>query len=187
MTKLLKSIYTLVLIITVGVLIFFGAQSILKVLYPLDYSEFVETYSHQNNLSPYFVFAVIECESGFDEKAESYVGARGLMQIMPETFMWLTSKTGEDLSVDDLYNPETSIKYGCYYYNMLIDEFTHEETAVAAYHAGMGNVRKWLSDERYSLDGETLYDIPFPTTKAYVDKVMKTKNIYEKLYDGKDN
>lgn len=182
MNKLIKILSAFIMLISAALLIFFGTRSILKVLYPMEYTEFVETYCRENNLSPYFVLAVIECESGFDEKAESYVGARGLMQIMPETFMWLTTKTGESLSEDDLYRPEISIKYGCYYYRMLLDEFTNEEAAVAAYHAGTGNVREWLKDERYSLDGETLYNIPFPSTKAYVDKVMKTKNIYQKLY-----
>ena len=66
---------------------------------------------------------------------------------------------------------------------MMLREFPEIETAVAAYHAGTTNVKKWLSDKRYSLDGKTLYDMPFPQTKAYVERVMKTKNIYEKIYD----
>lgn len=182
MTKAKKFLrFLLISVLTLSV-IFLGTVSILKVLYPTDYTKFVEIYSKENNLSVSFVFAVIECESGFDKNAVSSVGARGLMQIMPETFFWLQSKTGENLSDDDLYDPETSIKYGCYFYSILMNEFENEETAVAAYHAGMGNVRKWLQDERYSLDGKTLYDIPFPSTKSYVHKVMKTKNIYEKLY-----
>ncbi|MBQ8503101.1 MAG: lytic transglycosylase domain-containing protein [Clostridia bacterium] len=186
MTEKKKILHSLLIFILTLSVIFFGTVSILKVLYPIDYNKFVEIYSKENNLSPSFVFAVIECESGFDKNAESSVGARGLMQIMPETFFWLQTKTGEKLSDDALYDPETSIKYGCYFYGMLMQEFKNEEAALAAYHAGMGNVRKWLQDERYSLDGETLYDIPFPSTKNYVHKVMKTKNIYDLLYYRKD-
>lgn len=186
MTKLKKTALVLFTLIVTVCVIYFGTVSILKILYPVDYAEFVEVYSKENMLSDSFVFAVIECESGFDKNAVSSVGAKGLMQIMPETFFWLQSKTGESLSEEELFDPETSIKYGTYLYSILLKEFKNEETAVAAYHAGMGNVRKWLKDEKYSLDGETLTDIPFPSTKSYVHKVMKTKNIYEKLYYRKD-
>ena len=92
------------------------------------------------------------------------------------------TKTGEELSEDMLFDPETSIKYGCLLYGMFIEEFGSEPETVAAYHAGPGNVRKWLKDERYSHDGKTLYEIPFSKTNAYVERVMKTKAIYEKLY-----
>ncbi len=157
--------------------------SILKVLYPTRYAEIVETTADEYGISPSFVYAVIECESGFDKNAVSSVGARGLMQIMPETFLWLQTKTKEELHEDSLFDPETNIKYGCYLYSILFNEFYSEETVVAAYHAGTGNVRKWLKDERYSPDGKTLTDIPFPSTKHYVNKVIKTRNIYEKLYN----
>ena len=74
-----------------------------------------------------------------------------------------------------------NIKYGTMYYGMMLSRFENLETAVAAYHAGTTNVRRWLSDKRYSLDGKTLYDMPFPQTKAYVERVLKTKSIYEKI------
>ncbi len=163
--------------------IFLGTVSTLKVLYPTSYGDFVEFYAKENNLSPSFVFAVIECESGFDKNAVSSVGAKGLMQIMPETFEWLQTKTGEALPEEKLFDAETSVKYGCLFYGILMKEFGNEATAIAAYHAGMTNVKKWLKDERYSPDGSTLSDIPFPSTKSYVNKVMKTKNIYQKLYN----
>lgn len=162
--------------------IIFGSLSILKTLYPRDYGDFVEKYAKENNLQTAFVYAVIECESGFDKDAVSYARAKGLMQLTSDTFDWLQSKTGEKLSQEMLFDPETNIKYGCYFYGILLEEYENEATAVAAYHAGMGNVSKWLRDEKYSLDGKTLYDIPFENTKKYVEKVTKTKNIYSKLY-----
>ncbi len=186
MTKLKKIICILLaLILSISVLSL-AAVSILKVLYPRGYAEIVETTAREHGISPSFVYAVIECESGFDKKAVSSVGARGLMQIMPETFLWLQTKTGEELSEDSLFEPETNIEYGCYLYSILFKEFGNEKAVVAAYHAGFGNVRKWLKDERYSSDGKTLSDIPFPSTKHYVNKVIKTRNIYEKLYFRKD-
>ncbi len=167
--------------------IFFVFMSILKTLYPMDYVNFVENYAKENNLSANFVYAVIECESGYDEKAVSYADARGLMQLTPDTFKWLQSKKGENLSEEMLFDAETNIRYGCYFYGILFGKYGDESTALAAYHAGMGNVSKWLKDERYSHDGKTLYDMPFNNTKKYVNKVIKTKNIYSKIYNGKED
>lgn len=159
-----------------------GSSSFQKSLYPLKYEKTVKTYCRMNNLEEPFVFAVIKCESDFEPEAVSSAGAKGLMQLMPDTFTWLKTKTGEELPQEKLFEPEVSIKYGCLLYSMFIEQFGSEREAVAAYHAGPNNVKKWLKDERYSSDGKTLSDIPFSSTKYYVDRVMKTKEIYQKLY-----
>ena len=181
--KTLLAVSVSFLVITV---IFIGTLSILKILYPIKYGNFVEFYASENNLSESFVYAVIECESGYDEKAVSYADARGLMQLTPDTFKWLQRKRGEKLGEEMLFDAQTNIKYGCYFYGILFEIYGNERTALAAYHAGMGNVKKWLKDERYSRDGKNLYDIPFEKTKKYVNKVIKTRNIYSKLYNGKE-
>lgn len=181
--KTLLAVSVSFLVLTV---IFIGTLSILKILYPIKYGNFVEFYASENNLSESFVYAVIECESGYDEKAVSYADARGLMQLTPDTFKWLQRKRGEKLGEEMLFDAQTNIKYGCYFYGILFEIYGNERTALAAYHAGMGNVKKWLKDERYSRDGKTLYDIPFENTKKYVNKVIKTRNIYSKLYNGKE-
>lgn len=180
--KLTDFLMLLLLVFTLLTVIYFGSVSILKTLYPRHYIEFVEKYSQSNNLSEEFVFAVIECESGFDKNAVSYLDAKGLMQIMPETFHWLQEKRGEKLAEESLFNPETAIDYGCYFYGILLEQFDDEATAVAAYHAGASSVESWLASTDYSDDGKTLKDIPYPSTKKYVEKVMKVKNIYQKLY-----
>ncbi len=184
--KLKKFIALALAVITLIGVFYFGSISVLKTLYPLKYADSVERQAEENNLSPYFVYAVIECESGFDPEAVSHVGATGLMQIMPDTFEWISSKLGEAKDYSLATKPEVSIKYGCYLYGYLMKKYKSEETALAAYHAGMGNADKWLRDERYSADGKTLHTIPFPSTADYVKKVIRTKNIYEKLYDRKD-
>ncbi len=173
-----------VLLVAAAVFMLFkgGSSSLQKSLYPLKYAKTVTTCCRTNNLEEPFIFAVIKCESNFDPNAVSSAGAKGLMQIMPDTFAWLKTKTGEELSEDKLFEPEVSIKYGCLLYSMFIEQFGTEREAVAAYHAGPNNVKKWLKDKRYSSDGKTLSDIPFSSTKFYVDKVMETKEIYQKLY-----
>ena len=109
----------------------------------------------------------------------------GLTQIMPETFSWLLTKTGESYETDALYNPEISVYYGAWLFNYLLDEFGDEKTALAAYHAGRGIVNKWLSDSELSKDGKTLFEIPYGDTKSYTERVLKIKNIYINLYERK--
>lgn len=177
-------ILALIVIISVGCCVtFFGNKSTLKTLYPQHYSYFVEKYAKSNNLSEEFVYAVILCESSFDKNAVSNVGAKGLMQIMPDTFDWIQWRLDEDFSEEYLFDPKTAIRYGCYFYGYLMEKFGNEPTAVAAYHAGAARVTEWLADERYSDDGVTLKDIPYPSTKQYVERVMNAKAMYEKIYE----
>lgn len=182
MRKPLKLFLALFLSISLLLCGYLGIMKVAKTLYPMKYSALVEKYAKENSLEESFVYAVIKCESGFDEKAVSHLGAKGLMQIMPETFSWLQTKTKEKLDEEALYNAETSIKYGCFLYGMLISQYKSKSTAVAAYHAGSGNVSSWLKNSEYSKDGKELDEIPFDTTKDYVLKVIKTQEIYQKLY-----
>lgn len=152
-----------------------------RVLHPTDYDEYVYEYSETYNVDPNLVFAVIKTESNFDPNAESHAGALGLMQIMPETFEWLqTYKNGEaSMGSEYLYEPQVNIEYGCIFLEFLLDKYSDEESAVAAYNAGFGTVDNWLADESYSTDGKTLSNIPYPETKSYVKKVMLAKYYYE--------
>ncbi len=171
-----------ILITTIVIIIYVNSTKNLgKALHPTEYDEYVYKYSEEYELDPNLVFAVIKAESNFDPNAESNVGALGLMQIMPETFEWLqTYKNGEaNMDYTYLYEPEVNIEYGCIFLQFLLDRYTSEETAVAAYNAGFGAVDNWLIDENYSTDGETLYDIPYPETNSYVKKVMLAKYYYD--------
>ena len=157
------------------------------VFYSQKYGEYVEKYAEEYSVEVPLVFAVIRTESGFHEDAESSVGARGLMQLMPETFSWLQEKTDDEpMSDDALFDPEINIKYGTFCLSLLLSDYDNvTETAVAAYNAGTTNVDNWLSDSRYSDDGITLKDIPYDETKRYVERILRSKSVYEKLYEGK--
>ncbi len=180
--KTAKSFLALFLAAAVVFVSYYGFLSLSKTLYPLRYEKFVKFYTEKYNLEKSFVYAVIKNESNFDPNAVSSADAKGLMQILPETFRWLQSKTKEVLDEDKLFDPETSIKYGCMLYNILFKMFGDKETVVAAYHAGLGNVSKWLKNKEYSSDGIHLEKIPFASTDSYVKKVVKTENIYNRLY-----
>ena len=162
---------------------FFGYRVFRRETHPIKYSEYVEHYSREYGIDKYFAYAVIKTESGFRPEARSDVGARGLMQIMEQTFDWLKFRQGdENTSYSDMYDPETNIRYGCYLLGFLMDEFGCEETAAAAYHAGRGQVNEWLSDEAISADGVHLDTIPIRDTAHYVHKVTKAKAVYVSLY-----
>ena len=156
-----------------------------KKTHPTDFASYVKTYSSEYNIPEYIIFAVIETESGFDKNAESNAGARGLMQMTPSTFKWLTGPEhlGEKLDVDKLYEPEVAIKYGTYYLNYLYKKFDYNwDNTFAAYNAGEGNVAKWLKDEQYSDENGNLINIPFGETDRYVKKVNDNIKTYKKLY-----
>ena len=154
-----------------------------EVNYPREYSEFVEKASKKYDLEPALIYALIRTESSFNPDAESEVGACGLMQIMPSSFEWLQDKRDESgkYTTQDLFNPEICIDYGCYLLRYFYDLYGTEQCAVAAYNAGFV-VGEWLSDSKYSADGKTLSNIPYPETSNYVEKVKTAKEMYIKLY-----
>ena len=164
-------------------------SAIEKASHPYKYYDLISEYASEYNVPESVLYAVIKVESNFDNRAESSVGARGLMQMMPKTFEWLTGSEhlDENLSFNDIYDPEVSIRYGAYYLNYLHKKFNRNwDTALAAYNGGEGNVAKWLKDENYSDDGESLKDIPFAETKNYVKKVNDAIDTYKKLYYNQD-
>lgn len=184
---IIKSKIKTILIIIVSAAVLFTAfsvtgKTVMKTLYPMKYTEYVEKYSAEYGVDSKLVYAVIKTESSFNPNAVSYADAVGLTQITPETFEWLRQKLGEENENLSLYDPETSIKYGAFFLSYLIDEFENTDTAIAAYHAGRGRVAGWLKDKEISRDGKTLGEIPIPETAHYVKKVNKAFNIYNNLY-----
>ena len=157
--------------------------SVMRALYPIKYPEIVAVYSERYSVDKELIYAVIKSESSFVPDAVSEAGALGLMQIMPDTLDWLCGKTGENLSFENLKEPDVSVRCGTFMLRLLLDEFGSEDTALAAYHAGRGRVNEWLADDSVSPDGKTLDNIPFRDTAHYVSKVTRAKNIYRNLYD----
>lgn len=164
--------------------VFFLGRGVLHALYPMEYTETVNKYADEYNVPRVLLFAVIHTESGFRPEAVSSAGAMGLTQITPETFCWLQTKTGETLPDEALFEPETSIRYCALFYSLLLTEFDNDwYTAVAAYHAGRGQVNSWLKNAEYSADGKTLDTIPSKDTNHYVSKVLKAVELYYNLYE----
>lgn len=145
----------------------------------------IEKYAAQYNLQPAFVTAIIRNESSFRTNAESSVGARGLMQLMPDTAEWIAGKLDDDsYTFDRMWDGETNIRYGCWYLGYLSRLFHGDAQLVsAAYHAGQTTVTQWLSDPAKSADGVSL-DITRLSdgpTKQYIGRVTQTYGIYQSL------
>ena len=146
-----------------------------------DYRELIEYYAYANGVDPAYVAAIIKRESDYDPGAISRVNAKGLMQIMPDTGEWLARKV--KATDYNLFDPETSIKMGCWYLGYLSGLFDGDPILVAcAYHAGQGNVRGWV--EKYSANGKTLTldEIPTDDTRYYAGKVLNAYAIYQQHY-----
>ncbi len=174
---------TVLVIAIIIVLANLGINIYYDIAYPKHYSEYVEEYSAKYNLDENLVYAVIKTESGFDPNAVSSDDAYGLMQFIPDTFVWVSTKLGyTQYTHEDLFEPEISIEYGCYLLWYLLDEFKTTEEALAAYHAGRGAVNNWLADEEYSQDNQTLTTTPYKDTNHYIEKVMNNYEVYSEQY-----
>ena len=156
-----------------------------QLLYPRKYSQQVEQWAAEYGLDPLLVYAFIRTESGFDPAATSSVEARGLMQMTEETFIWLRSKIAPDegLLFANLYDPETSIRFGCYYLHLCMERYNGDvATAAAAYHSGWGTVDALLQMEEHSADGETLQGFPYNQMNHYVKKITSCYARYQRIY-----
>lgn len=170
------------IILVIGV---YESKIIHKIIYPKKYYEYVSKYSSEFSVDENLVYSIMKAESKFIEDAESYKGAKGLMQISDITRDWGASEL--DIDDIDIFNPEDNIKIGCWYINKLFKEFGKLDLVIAAYNGGSGNVSKWLKNKEYSLDGVNLYKIPFEETSNYVKKVLKNYKNYNEIYSEKGN
>jgi soluble lytic murein transglycosylase len=146
-----------------------------RLRYPLHYERIVTGHARNYDLDPALLAAVIYAESKFDAEARSDAGAIGLMQLLPETAKGIAARTGGSrFVVADLFVPEVNVRYGSWYLRHLLDRYGDERVALAAYHAGQGNVDRW----RAHGDG-----ILFPETLSYVHHVEKLRALYARAYD----
>lgn len=178
-----KMLITAILLAVLCYIAFFWGDSEIERRLPIKYEVEVKKYAEMYQFDEYFIYAIICAESGFDNEAQSQVGAKGLMQIMPETAEWLKQKYKLDIDVENLFDPATNIHLGCQYISYLSGRFDNDMTLVlAAYNGGEGNVRKWLNNSLYSSDGKTLKNIPYKETANYVKRVSTYYELYKDTY-----
>lgn len=128
------------------------------------------------------ILAVISVESDFYPNAVSSAGARGLMQLMPETFTFLRDERLKEKHTDEeIDDPCVNIRYGTCYLAYLKARFNTWPETLAAYNAGEGRVEEWLADPELAENGQ-LIRIPFPETAAYTKNVQESFTNYQKRF-----
>ena len=150
---------------------------------PLTNADVIRQQAAQKHLDPALIAAVIYAETKFDPRS-SAAGAEGLMQIMPETALFLAHRSGATtFTTSDLATPQVNIAYGSYYLRYLLDEYHGNVTdALAAYNGGESNVDRWIAAARAQGHALTVDEIPFPETRAYVAKVLSAEGKYRSKY-----
>ena len=137
------------------------------------------------------VLAVIRQESEFDEDATSYVGARGLMQLMTYTARLVAKQAKLPYSKNKLKNPDYNIKLGSYYLAGLLEEYEGSYPfALAAYNAGPKRVKYWKKINGDPQKGNISYVdwielIKFKETRNYVQRVLENYNVYRYILEKK--
>jgi soluble lytic murein transglycosylase len=158
-------------------------ETVREVTLPLRHDDIIRQQASDKGLDPALVAAVIYEESRFRDQT-SHAGARGLMQITPETARFIARDSGGTAFVQgDLATPQVNISSGAYYMRYLLRRYDGDVTlAVAAYNAGETNVNKWVdrAGGRDEFDPEA--DIPFKETRDYVRDVEERRAQYARHY-----
>jgi soluble lytic murein transglycosylase len=158
-------------------------EAVREITLPLRHDDIIRQQASEKGLDPALIAAVIYEESRFRDQT-SHAGARGLMQITPETADFIARRSGGYRFVpDDLATPQINIAYGSYYLRYLIDHYDGNETlAIAAYNAGQSNVDRWVARAGGPDEFDSARHIPFPETRAYVENVSATRESYREHY-----
>ena len=150
---------------------------------PLAYSNVIRGQAAEKHLDPALIAAVIYAETKFDARPSS-AGAEGLMQILPRTAEYLARRSGATtFTISDLATPAVNIAYGSYYLRYLLDHYNGQlALALAAYNGGMTNVDRWIAEARSQGTQLSVDQIPFPETRAYVQRVLRAQQDYRHTY-----
>jgi soluble lytic murein transglycosylase len=159
------------------------ADEVREITLPLRHEDIIRQQAADKEVDAALIAAVIYEESKFRDQT-SHAGARGLMQITPQTADYIAAKSGGTaFEQGDLGSPQINIAYGAWYIDYLQQKYSGRDLpAIAAYNAGEGTVDEWVS----TAGGIELFDegdIQFPETREYVDGVMDHRAAYRKHYD----
>jgi soluble lytic murein transglycosylase len=152
-------------------------RALLEVTLPLRHEDIIRQQSAEKGIDASLIAAVIYAESRFVDQT-SRAGARGLMQITPDTARDIERLSGgQTFVLDDLSDPDINIRYGTFYLRALLDRFDGNlVAALAAYNAGPGNADSW-GGSAMSLD-----DIQIAETQGYVADVLDKQEDYRDHY-----
>ncbi len=182
--RTLGTLLALAFVVLIAVLIASGVNhAVNKLGLPLTNASTIRKQAAEKRLDPALIAAVIYAESKFEPR-ESSAGAEGLMQILPETAYFIAHLSGGSaFTASDLATPSINLAYGSYYLRYLLDHYDGDEMlAVAAYNAGLANVDRWVARAKANGGELTVAAIPFPETRAYVERVQSAQREYRSTY-----
>lgn len=152
-------------------------------LYPQEYSAYVDKHAEKNQLERAEVYALIRQESQFFAGAISVANAQGLMQVLPATAELLAAKEG--LNDYNLLNPEHNIRLGTVFMRDIRKSYAADFTGLAiAYNAGPGRLVQWRKKLSHD-DDIFVEEIPFQETYHYVRVLLADRARYRALLSGK--
>lgn len=150
-----------------------------RLVYPIHHWDIISKYKYTNN--PIVLLSIMKEESHFDPNAQSHVGARGLMQMMPATEAELKSSYQIQQEADKTVN---DIKFGSVYFASLMHGLDNKTLfALAAYNGGIGSVQNWQKTLKFSTIDEFVEQIPYAETNNYVKKILRSYWMYSNVYN----
>jgi soluble lytic murein transglycosylase len=129
------------------------------------------------------VYSIMREESGYRPDVISVSGARGLLQLMPDTATRVARSVNLDpFEPGDLFKPAVNIELGSAYLGQLLDRFGgNEAAAIGSYNAGPEAVARWQPDGGAPED-VWIEEIPYDQTRGYVKRVLRSLHVYRVLY-----
>jgi len=154
-----------------------------EITLPLRHDDMIRQQARDKDLDPALIAAVIYQESKF-RPGDSSAGAKGLMQILPDTARFIARRTGGTaFELRDLGTPQVNIAYGSWYLRYLIQHYEgNEALALAAYNGGLTNVDRWVREAGGPRTFDAVRHIPFPETRHYVQNVLEVRKDYRDHY-----
>jgi soluble lytic murein transglycosylase len=158
-------------------------RAVHEITLPLRHEDIIRQQAREKDLDPAFLAAVIYQETKFRPRTSS-AGAKGLMQILPDTAKFIAHKSGgTQFELADLANPQVNIAYGAWYLRYLMDKYDENVVlTAAAYNAGERNVDEWVQKAGGTSNFDAARDIPFPETSSYVSGVLDQQKSYRNTY-----
>ena len=154
-----------------------------RIWYPMEHAPAIVAESEASGVQPDLIAAVIYQESKFSEVARSNRGAVGLMQVLPETARWIHRQPGGPAAAPErLADPAVNIAYGVWYLHYLIDKYSSQDLALAAYNGGETNLRRWIEGARLEGRALTVADVPFSETRGFVAAVQDARAVYRRAW-----
>jgi soluble lytic murein transglycosylase len=157
-----------------------------EMFYPLGWRDTLTAAAGRSSLDPFLVAAVVREESSFYPQARSRVGARGLMQLMPDTGRAVAKARQIPFpDAEVLDQPVTNLEIGTIFFGGLLREFGDARLAAAAYNAGPTRVREWWTNRKTDDLEVWVEQIPYNETRAFVKRVMLSWQEYQRVYGEK--